>query len=173
MHFRDLLVPADAVGRLIDGLAGEHDLLWPHEVWPRMDFDRPLGIGADGGHGPVRYEVVGYEAGSSVIFRFKAPRGFEGTHRFDVDASPHGSRLTHTLRMTARWPATLTWPLVFRPLHDALLEDCMAKAQIALGEHPTVLPWTAPVRLLRRALGRGRVRPQSALTAQPSRAPGR
>jgi hypothetical protein len=45
--------------------------------------------------------------------------------------------------------ALLSWPLVFRPRHDALVEDALTKAQVALGEQPTRVRWSAWVRLLR------------------------
>jgi hypothetical protein len=47
-------------GALIDSLASDEDRLWPHEHWPSIRFDRPLGIGAVGGHGPIGYTVEAY-----------------------------------------------------------------------------------------------------------------
>ncbi len=160
VHFRNFRAPAAEVGALIDTLASANDLLWPREAWPAMAFDRPLGVEADGGHGPVRYSVVQYQPGRSIVFRFKAPAGFDGTHRFDVLPAPEGCELRHTLEMDARGTAVLSWPLVFRGLHDALVEDAMAKAQAMVGEEPTIVPWPAPVRLLRRLFSSGRPRPQ-------------
>ena len=39
-------------GRLLDGLSAADDRLWPKDRWPAMRFDRPLKVGARGGHGP-------------------------------------------------------------------------------------------------------------------------
>lgn len=39
-------------------------------------------------------------------------------------------------------------------LSDALVEDALTNAQIALGEPPTPVPWSPWVRLLRRVVGR-------------------
>lgn len=120
-----------------------------------MKFDRPLSVGADGGHGPIHYTISEYVPGRSIVFRFKAPRGFDGTHRFDVIARPQGSELRHTLAMNVSWPASLTWPMVYRWLHDALIEDAMAKAQAQVGDSPVVAKWSLYVRFLRRIFGRG------------------
>src|SRR5688572_30624625 len=121
IHERTFDFPADKVGALIDTLASPKDRLWPNGLWPRMEFDRPLGVGAVGGHGPIRYSVEEYRPGRSVKFRFSGPRGFDGYHGFFV--VPDGARtiLRHTLEMTTHGPALVSWPLVFRPLHDALI----------------------------------------------------
>ena len=161
VHHRTFKVPCTQLGLLIDSLASSNDLLWPREAWPAMAFDRPLGVGAEGGHGPVRYTVCEYVAGRSIVFAFDAPAGFDGTHRFDVLPTAEGCELRHTLEMRAGWPAKLTWPLAFRPMHDALIEDAMAKAQAVVGEVPNAVPWSRGVRLLRRLVASGRTpRPQ-------------
>jgi hypothetical protein len=54
VHERDLAAAPSEAGALIDGLAGEHDRLWPSERWPAMRLDRPLAVGASGGHGRIR-----------------------------------------------------------------------------------------------------------------------
>ena len=54
IHERVLDAPAGKVGALIDSLAAADDLLWPTDRWPPMQFDRALGVGASGGHGPIR-----------------------------------------------------------------------------------------------------------------------
>jgi hypothetical protein len=94
--------------------------------------------------------VESYVPGSSIRFRFTGPKGFDGYHGFDVLAA--GTRtciLRHTLAMTAHGPALFSWPVVFRPLHDALLEDALALAEASLGQPPTVRRWSIWVRLLR------------------------
>lgn len=161
VHFRKLRASQSDAGALIDTLASRDDRLWPFESWPAMAFDRPLGVGADGGHGPVRYSVEAYQPGRSIVFRFKAPAGFDGMHRFDVLPAAEGCELRHTLEMEARGPAVLSWPLIFRGLHDGLVEDAMAKAQAMLGEEPDIVSWPISVRLLRRLFSSGRPRPQT------------
>ncbi len=69
IHTRTLPVSGEEIGRLIDGLAGREDRLWPGDRWPPMRLDRPLEVGASGGHGPIRYTVEAYEPGRWVRFR--------------------------------------------------------------------------------------------------------
>lgn len=114
-----------------------------------MRFDRPLAVGAHGGHGPIRYTVEAYTPGCSILFRFTGPAGFDGHHGFElIPRDTHGV-LRHTVRMRLHGRARLSWPLLYRPLHDALLEDALAAAQHALGLQPDITPWSVRVRLLR------------------------
>lgn len=157
VHQRSFAVPPGRAGALIDTLASADDRLWPRQRWPRMRFDRPLSVGAGGGHGPVRYTVVAYEPGRRVEFRFNAPRGFVGWHGFDVATEADGrSVLRHVADLDLQGPALLTWPLFFRPLHDALIEDALDNAERELSgsvAHPA--RWSPAVRVLR-ALGNRR-----------------
>jgi hypothetical protein len=150
VHERRFASPAGDVGALIDGLASPGDRLWPSR-WPPMRLDRPLQLSAIGGHGPIQYRVDTYEPGRRAHFTFRGPQGFDGFHVFEVESSAAGgTTLRHILHMNARGPAVLTWPLVFRPLHNALLEDCLDAAARALGETPRSKPWSPWVRMLRR-----------------------
>ncbi|MGC4895951.1 hypothetical protein [Micromonospora sp. DT31] len=161
VHERHLPVPVAAGGALIDSLAGPDDRLWPRRRWPAMRLDRPLGVGATGGHGPVRYTVQDHRPGEHVRFRFRAPTGFRGYHEFEVlPGTGDGCLLRHQLVMTVHGSARLSWPLFFRPLHDALVEDSLDTAEASLGVGPAApRRWPARVRLLRwlaRAVRRGR-----------------
>lgn len=161
VHEREIPVPAAEVAALFNSLSPERDLLWPQTMWPPMRFDRPLGVGASGGHGPVRYAVEEFIPGQSVKFRFTGPRGFNGHHRLEVLPKNEGCTvLRHTIDMKAQGPALLSWSLVFRPLHDALLEDSFALAQATLGAAPHVRPWSWWVKILRWVLSSGRARGQ-------------
>jgi hypothetical protein len=156
-HSRRFDAPPESVGALMDGLSSRRDPLWPHERWPRMAFDGPLGEGVAGGHGPIRYSVEGYEPGRKVVFRFNGPPGFHGIHRFEVEPTAQGSELRHTIDMGLSGSARFSWPLVFGPLHDALLEDALDKAEAALSGsewQPREFPWR--VRFLRSLAARGR-----------------
>ncbi|MFI0907095.1 SRPBCC family protein [Streptomyces sioyaensis] len=152
VHERMLPVPDAEAGLLIDGLSGDGDRLWPRHDWPPMRFDGPLAPGAAGGHGPVRYTVAAYVPGRWVRFTFSGPRGFHGFHEYTVH--PHGpdrTLLRHTLAMHARGPARLSWPLAFRSLHDAALEDSLDRAEEACtGTVAQPARWSRYVRLLRR-----------------------
>lgn len=163
IHERELAAPPAAVGALLDTLASDDDGLWPRANWPRMQFDRPLGEGATGGHGPIAYRVTRYVPGRLVEFRFLGPRGFDGGHVFEVEPIDAATtRLRHTIRADLTGSARFTWPLAIRHLHDALLEDAFAQAEASLGLAPVVRPWPARVKVLRWVMGGGRTTPQRA-----------
>jgi hypothetical protein len=152
VHEREFPLPLATVGALIDTLASREDRLWPTGKWPPMRFDRPLAVGAMGGHGPVRYSVEEYRPGRSIRFRFTAPRGFNGTHRFEVGEREGKTVLRHVIEMRAAGPALLSWPLAIRPLHNAAIEDCFDRATVSLGiqlERPA--RWSIYVCVLRAA----------------------
>ena len=158
MHERLIDAPAARVGELLDSLASSDDRLWPSGRWPAMRFDRPLGTGAIGGHGPIRYTIERYDPGERIVFRFSAPRGFDGRHAFDVAPLGEGRTfLRHILDMRTSGAAILTWPIIFRPLHDALIEDAMDRAEEQVGSASQRTRWSLWVRFLRRALSRSRV----------------
>lgn len=140
LHARALPAREAEVGALLDGLSGTRDRLWPHDDWPPMTFEGPLWVGASGGHGPVRYRVEAVTPGRCVRFRFMRPRGFDGFHEFStvpLQGAPSGAsigdrpmtELRHLLVIRPRGLARLTARLFWMPLHDALLEDCLDRAE--------------------------------------------
>jgi len=151
------------IGRLFDTLASANDHLWPNFRWPKMRLDRPLAAGARGGHGPIGYSVEKYEAGKRILFRFDNThpfsRGLEGHHTLFMEQGSRGTRLVHEITGTIEGRALLIWPLAIRPLHDALIEDALARAakhfDAAYPFPPKFSPW---VRILRFLLMRGRSR---------------
>jgi hypothetical protein len=166
-HERVLPASTETVGALLDRLGGPGDTLWPSDRWPAMRLDRELAVGARGGHGPMRYHVVAYEPGRFVRFRFSGPPGFLGHHEFLVEHATAGGRqgtlLRHVLTLNPVDNARLSWALVWRPLHDALLEDLLDRAEsLVTGRPVPARPWSWWVRTLRRWLpsarwdGRGR-----------------
>ena len=176
-HERRLDAAPDEVGALLDTLASDDDRLWPRGSWPAFLLDGPLAVGSAGGHGPVRYTVEEYVPGRRLRLRFGAPRGFDGFHEFTVrpacsdgtdgpaspgspagpasPAVPDSTVLAHLLAMRAHGPARVSWPLVFGPLHDALFEDLLDRAEHAVaGRVRRPARWSAWVRLLRAVLAR-------------------
>jgi hypothetical protein len=166
VHERLIHAPLEAVGGLIDGLASRDDVMWPGDRWPPLRFDRPVGVGAVGGHGPVRYTVEAYEPGRSVRCRFTEPRGFVGTHGFEAEELGAGVvRLRHTLSMRVEGWARVSWPLAFRWLHDALIEDALDRAESWCESRQTPARprrWSLWVRLLRSAARRLMTRSRAA-----------
>jgi len=147
VHRRRIDADPTSVGRLIDTLASKDDRLWPHAFWPRMHFAGGLRAGSHGGHGPIRYSVEEHAPGQAIVFRFSGdgPPGLTGLHRYRVlvDGKLYGL-------------SRVSWPLMFRPLHDALIEDSLDIAQQqATGQAPPrPARWSRRVRLLRWAAQR-------------------
>jgi hypothetical protein len=150
-------IQADArLGQLLDGLGSPRDRLWPGDRWPPLRLDRPLEVGARGGHGPIRYRVELYEPGRRVRFQFERPRGFHGYHEFHIVAGSGGyPELVHVLEARMTGVARLSWPLIYRPLHDALIEDALDNAhRVVTGERSPPGGWPPYVTALRWALTR-------------------
>jgi hypothetical protein len=155
IHERILDASAERVGQLIDSLASADDRLWPHDRWPAMCFDRPLGVGAVGGHGPIGYVVESYAPGRGVRFLFTKPEGFVGIHRFETEPiGPTKTKLRHVIDMQTNGKAALAWAIAIRPLHDALLEDLLDRAERATGAKPPARKWSRWVRVIRWAMRR-------------------
>jgi hypothetical protein len=155
IHERVLNAPLSQVAVLIDHLASPDDKLWPHNRWNAMRFDRPLSVDASGGHGPIRYFVEAYEQGRNIRFRFTGPKNFLGTHAFEIEElSESKVRIRHVIDMRVTGWARLQWPIVIRPLHDALLEDALDRAEIFTGSQPAPRRWSFWVRFLRKVLMR-------------------
>ncbi|MFD7445345.1 DUF2867 domain-containing protein [Streptomyces sp. NPDC059909] len=150
VHERVVEAPADTVGALMDRLSADDDPLFPTPAWPPMRFDRPLGVGADGGHGFVRYTVGAYEPGRSVRFDF-APPG-NGHHRMDIEPlGPARCRVVHVLDERQNLKEALLWSLVIRPMHDVVIEELFDNVErAATGSLDTPVRWSPWVRLMRR-----------------------
>lgn len=165
VHERELACAPEVAGGLLDRLASADDPIWPTRHWPPMRFagrSEALATGLRGGHGPVRYTIEAYDAGRSIVFRFGAPRGFDGIHRLEVVDVPQleGSprcMLRHEIVMRTHGLGLFSWPLLIRPLHDALLEDALDNAERAAGCEPAeAARWSPYVRSLRAAFALAR-----------------
>ncbi len=161
-HVREIAAPAAVVGEILDTLGSSDDRLWATDIWVAepVRFDRALGVGADGGHGSIRYAVVSYEPGRRIVFEFAPNSGLSGTHGFEVDAlEPQRSRLTHFIEAQASgWmrpivPILIGW-------HDAMVETALDRAELeATGslKRPTRIPrWLRIVNTTEVALARAR-----------------
>jgi hypothetical protein len=157
-HARTLNASISDVGAWIDSLASREDKIWPCDRWVPMTFDKPLEVGASGGHGPIGYDVETYDPGRSVSFRFTRPAGFVGRHRFETAALASGQvALRHVIEMRTTGISQIMWPLVIRPLHNALIEDAFDRAESNTGGSPPQRSWSIWVRLLRYMMSKGRI----------------
>jgi hypothetical protein len=132
MQRRVIAAPVTVLGRLHDRLAGPDDPLWPATDGEQIRLDRPLGVGARGGHGPFRYTVVAYEPGLRVRWEFAAGSPLDGYHELWVRSVGHDrAEMVHILVARARGAMLLLWPLATRWLHQALIADLLDNAERA------------------------------------------
>lgn len=154
VHERVIPATPEQVWELVAGLGGPHDRLWPAR-WPSMRLDRPLAVGARGGHGPVRYHVEEMEPGRFVRFRFERNPHVDGTHTFDVLAVDGGTRLRHVMHGEVQPTFLPVWWGSVRWLHDACLEDLLDRAERELtGTVSSPAAWSPAVRVIRRGYAR-------------------
>lgn len=130
IHKRLINQPGAKVARILDSLSSDRDKLWPYEKWPPMIFKQGLIKGATGGHGPIKYTVKKYIPGQIIEFTFIKPAAFSGIHKFEVtDMEEEKTELKHTIDMTVSITGIFIWHSAIKWLHDALLEDCLDKAE--------------------------------------------
>ncbi|MFE2878467.1 DUF2867 domain-containing protein [Streptomyces roseus] len=149
VHERIITAPADSVGALLDRVSAPDDPLFPTPVWPAMVLDRPLGVGADGGHGRVRYRVTAYTPGRSVRFDTTGEAMGRGYHRFDIE--PLGTdrcRVVHVLEVTMPVRPFLMWKAAIRPVHDTMIEEVFDNIERAALGRPTRPSTRRPPRAL-------------------------
>ncbi|WP_344881650.1 hypothetical protein, partial [Allokutzneria multivorans] len=146
VHERDLPVDTSVAGALLENLLDPETTVWPVERWEMIEMDRPLGVGARGGHGPIRYDCTAHEPGRLVEFTFSPKLTLKGTHTLEVLPGPRPgtSVMRHTIAGRTEGTMRLLWPLVIRWLHDALLEDLLDRAAVAVG-HPPARPARWPL----------------------------
>jgi hypothetical protein len=133
VHSRELAAPSERIWEMVAALGSAEDELWPTERWPTSPivFDRPIGPGASGGHGLIRYSVEDWEPGRRVGFRFAPGSGLDGVHGFEID----GAQLTHVLDARVSWRLRPLYRVLIKA-HDTLVEDLLDKAERATGGRP-------------------------------------
>ena len=130
VHERTIAAPADSLGPLLDGLGRDGDRLWPCDRWDPMILDRPLALGADGGHGPIRYTVTEYVPGRRVRFTFGRSTGIAGFHELAIEELPgEQCRVRHVLLGRPTGVMRLLYGVLVEPVHDAVVEDLLDNAE--------------------------------------------
>lgn len=127
VHERTVRTEKAVAREVFESLATKRDRLWPRKLWPPIRLNAPKEKMGAGGHGPIRYRVAGHEVGRKTTFTFEQSglsRGMVGAHFFELLETAGGEfTARHEIAVDLRWPAILLWPLLIRPLHDALVED--------------------------------------------------
>jgi hypothetical protein len=159
-HDRTINTTEDIAAAILNSLSGPDDGLWPREGWPPMQFDGPLGKGARGGHGPIRYRVEEFIPGKKAVFRFESAglaAGLDGVHYFEISPADGHVMISHVIEARCGLPMWAKWRLVIEPLHDALIEDAFDKVENGLaGRDAKSTCWSARVRFLREMIARQR-----------------
>ena len=132
------------VGALVD----DPDRMWPRDRWPPL---RPDGLGF------LQHEPLEHVRGVLRTYRIFGPRGFTGRHGWEVETNGR-TILRHVVEADCRGWARLAWPLVIRPIHNALHEDILDRGEAAVGGSPPRREWSRWVRLLRWVIKRSRSR---------------
>lgn len=160
VHEREMAASAQDVGSLLADLGRPGDRIWPGAVWMPMVLDRPLAVGASGGHGPIRYRVTEFEPGWRVRCVFDPACGLDGYHELSVETvSAARCRVRHVLRCRASGRMRPLVPLLVEPVHDALVEDLFDSLErAATGSVPSPAKWPWRVRLAARLAVRFRTR---------------
>lgn len=155
IHERVINAPIESLGVLLDTLGQKGDRLWPSRSWSPMVLDRPLALGADGGHSNIRYYVSEYEPGRRVRFTFRPGTGIVGAHELSLNAlGDERSRIRHVLIGRTSGVMRLMFPVMVEPVHDAVVEDLFDNAEReATGLVARPATWSPRVRVLRRLIG--------------------
>jgi len=161
-HNRKINTTPGIAASILDSLSGPEDRLWPHENWPPMQFDGPLGEGARGGHGPIRYRVEKFTPGKKAVFRFEPEglaAGLDGIHYFEITPFDGHVLMVHVIEARCGLVMWLKWSFVIEPLHDALIEDAFDKVENRIaGKQVKSSLWSPRVKFLRNMIARKRRR---------------
>lgn len=145
VHERELGATAALAGALVD----EPVRMWPSDRWPAL---------TDSGVGFLGHEPLEHRAGEKRSYRITGPRGLDGWHGWDVEARGDRTVLRHTVEAHVTGGMRLGWPLVVRPMPDAIHEDILDEAERAVGGVPAGRSWSPWVRALRWGIGKSRRR---------------
>ena len=150
VHKRVINQPKEEVSKLLKTLATQDDKIWPNKKWPAIRFKDGLVLGAKGGHGIIRYTITNYVVGEHIKFQFTKPKGFYGTHEFNIVAiNSNKVEINHIIKMNTSGLATFSWLFAIRWLHDALTEDALDKIENQFSEKQIATPYSVWVKILR------------------------
>jgi hypothetical protein len=135
---------------IFETLATTKDLVWPYENWPAIKFKEGLKIGNKGGHGRIRFTIVGFEVGKFIKFKFNKPDGFNGIHTLRIKSiESNKTEISHEIQMQTSFKATFLWIFIIKWLHDALIEEAFDKVENQFSAEKKVTKYNAWVNYLR------------------------
>ena len=153
IHKRILNAPKEKISELLGTLSLKEDKIWPYEKWPAIRFKEGLIENTKGGHGPIRSKINKYVPHKLIEFKFYAPKGFNGIHRFDIkELQSNKTEFRHTIEMDVSGIGILTWSIAISWLHNALFEDLMNKVENQFIKETKKSKWGLWVILLREVL---------------------
>ena len=130
IHKRVISQPKVKISELFRTLATKNDEVLATNKWSPMIFKEGLKEDSKGGHGPIRYTVQKYTPDEFIEFKFTKPKGFNGTHRFEViELGKNKTEIKHTIEMNTSGMGILIWSIAIRWLHDAFMEDSFDKVE--------------------------------------------
>ncbi|MEU9010437.1 DUF2867 domain-containing protein [Streptomyces sp. NPDC048479] len=153
VHERIIQASPEVVGALLDRLSSQDDPLSPSPVWPPILLDGPLAVGANGGHGFIRYSVSAYDPGRGIRFDFAPPSN--GFHALAVEPlEGDRCRVRHVLEQEQGLRSWLLWTLVICPMHDTMVEELIDNIERAASPSGLRRPyrWSRRARLMRRVI---------------------
>ncbi|MCD6025807.1 MAG: hypothetical protein K0R08_326 [Solimicrobium sp.] len=155
VHERVVPCASTQVSALLERFHEMYSPCWPHVKWPRDAFDGTIKVGSIGGHGATRYRTERYVSGEGIVFRYIAPKGYQGVHGFSLYDNTSGFTLikhfTYLQLSAYHW---LMWRCCIRWVHEALIEDLLDGIELHLtGALERPRRWKWRVYLIRHALG--------------------
>lgn len=152
IHKRVLNQSISTIGKLLNTLASDNDMMLATNKWSPMKLDKGLKVGSKGGHGPIKYFVTEYQPDKSITFQFDLT-GFNGYHRFDInELEPNKTEITHIIDVTITGLAALKWVIAIRWLHDAYIEDAFDKVENYFTNDKKNSRWNLWVKILRKVM---------------------
>ena len=138
VHSRELAAPAARTWELVAGLASDHDQLWPTERWPTSPivFDRPLGVGAEVGHGRSATTSSATSPAGASSSASRRGSGLDGLHGARGRAARRAPLAPHPyVRRRVEWKLRPLYRVLIKA-HDAQVEDLLDNAERAVGGRP-------------------------------------
>jgi hypothetical protein len=159
VHTRLLAAPIERVRPFIEASwSGTERDPFPRDVlrtWRKNPAGvEPLALVPDVtrvGHGMFAFRFLSWDGHR---WRVKVEtRDFRGWHGFDLEETPRGCQVTHTIELELSSKARLVWPLLIASIHDWCVEALFDRIEAALvtGEIPALtrrpMPWPAAASL--------------------------